>query len=229
MKDTYIRQVLDASDKIQDFDVNSRGLISVFDSDNNVMYINGDYYSWSSENRIYKNEREISDLFSLLQWNIYHNISGVKSIVVYRPFYTMLFAQLGKAIPPLGILHIEHFYGVIPCIKSSCEPCMNINDYALLIVERLKYALGNKNYCEIPAVLLENFWAIILADSPEIAIEKARVLELVAKSAWMILQYKGGSTKYIDYAVMNMFYSLYNGDTTGCYMQLIPEEGEKIE
>lgn len=196
------------------------GIISAIDCSTNQMYINHDYYSWQDGQKCYCQKQKIDDLFSALHWRLYKNLQDVTSIAMFRSRYTTLWAQRGSAIPPLGVLHTEHFYGEIPCAVLPDERDGSAAKYDRNLAKSLVSALGNKTVTEMPAVLLSQFGAFVFGCSPADVIQKAVILEKVADLAWQMLAVDGDKLMYMDYSVMNKFHALRWGDASS-YMQRI--------
>ena len=109
----------------------------------------------------------------------------------------MLWAQIGRSIPPFGIYHIENFYGEIPCTERNPQPISG--DYSEYLKNSIVEAFGNKRIEQVPAILLYGFGAVTFADSVEKAIALARCLKTVAMTAWN--QMALHKVQYIDYSM----------------------------
>lgn len=201
-------------------DMTAQGVISFFDRTSNFMIINRDYYSQRGALKYYYSKQTIHDLFSSLHWNLYEKIKDITCIATVRSPYATIWAQMGESIPPLGILHIEHFYGAIPCTPEIKEGADIPICYEDDLAETIRYALGNKTVVEMPAILLKSFGTVVFGFSPEDVVHTAAILEKVAKLAWQMRLVQGEELQYLDYATMNRFHSLYCGERTS-YMQRI--------
>ena len=197
------------------------GLISCFDKAAKTMYVNRSYSpEWTGTGKVYTDENEITDLFSRLMWKCYQQYPTVNSIAVFRTEYTMLWAQIGRSIPPFGIYHIENFYGEIPCTERNPQPISG--DYSEYLKNSIVEAFGNKRIEQVPAILLYGFGAVTFADSVEKAIALARCLKTVAMTAWN--QMALHKVQYIDYSVMNYFHARFSGEREPYMVELDMEK-----
>ena len=195
-------------------DWTQRGVLSCFDREKNEMLISHDYYSWQSGPACYQKQQKVKDPFSRLHWLLYQELPQANSIAVFRSHHTMLWAQLGEGIPPLGAWHAEHFYGEIPCTAPLKKTQMTLNAQAL--AQTVTAALGRKSLAEMPAVLLKDFG--VFAASPTDAVDTAESLEKIAELAWQMKTACGRALEYMDYASMNRFHTALSGKT-GAYLQ----------
>ena len=127
-----------------EIDICERGILSVFNRESQDMAINCDYYNQSSSIKVYHENDEINELFSSFHRHLYHMLPAAESILQYRTPYAMLWAELGKAIPPYSILHIEHFYGAVPCTGFLDKKPNYPEAFDYFMAEQVKRAMGNR-------------------------------------------------------------------------------------
>lgn len=132
---------------------------------------------------------------------LYRQCEAIKSVVHTHSTYATIWAQVGNAIPPLGTTHGDDFYGEIPCTRSLTEEEIGSNyeeNTGHLLMETLKqrHPVFNQGSSQsqqkdekmalrkTPAILVKQHGPFVWSVSPEKAVEKALVLEEVAKMAW---------------------------------------------
>lgn len=116
-------------------------------------------------------------------------------IVLYRAFpeiggvvhthsrWATVFAQAGRAIPPLGTTHADDFYGAIPCTRKM-SPQEIGGRYEWETGNVIVETFAGKNAKDVPAVLVHSHGPFCWGDSPKDAVHAAVVLEEVAFMAW---------------------------------------------
>ncbi len=116
-------------------------------------------------------------------------------IVLYRAFpeiggvvhthsrWATVFAQAGRAIPPLGTTHADDFYGAIPCTRKM-SPQEIGGRYEWETGNVIVETFAGKNAKDVPAVLVHSHGPFCWGDSPKGAVHAAVVLEEVAFMAW---------------------------------------------
>lgn len=117
-------------------------------------------------------------------YNAFENIGG---IVHTHSRWATIFAQAGKCIPPLGTTHADYFYGDVPCTRKMTTSEI-LADYETetgnVIIETFK----EKNYMEIPAVLVHSHGPFTWGADALKAVYNAIVLEEVSNMAFNALQ-----------------------------------------
>jgi L-ribulose-5-phosphate 4-epimerase len=116
----------------------------------------------------------------LLLYKTYGSIGGV---VHTHSSYATSWAQAGRAIPPFGTTHADHYYGEIPCTrlltKKETEMDYEINT-GKIIVEKL----GDSDPLTVPSVLVNGHGPFCWGKSAEDAVYNAVALEEIAKMAF---------------------------------------------
>lgn len=130
-------------------------------------------------NRIEGKYKPSSDTPTHLE--LYKAFPQIGGIVHTHSSWATGWAQTGRAIPCYGTTHADYIYGEVPCTR--CLEGKEFNEYekntGLLIAEMFK----NKDYEAIPAVLCKNHGAFAWGKNAANAVERAIVLEEVAKMA----------------------------------------------
>jgi ribulose-5-phosphate 4-epimerase/fuculose-1-phosphate aldolase len=97
--------------------------------------------------------------------------------------YATSWAQAGRAIPPFGTTHADHYYGEVPCTrlltKKETETEYEINT-GKIIVERL----GDIDPLTVPSVLVNGHGPFCWGTNAENAVYNAVALEEIAKMAF---------------------------------------------
>ena len=116
----------------------------------------------------------------LLLYNTYPSIGGV---VHTHSSYATSWAQAGRAIPPFGTTHADHFYGEIPCTRLLKDKEAD-SDYELntgkIIIERL----GKIDPLTMPAVLVNSHGPFCWGTDADNAVYNAVALEEIARMAF---------------------------------------------
>ena len=116
----------------------------------------------------------------LLLYKTYESLGGV---VHTHSSYATSWAQAGRAIPPLGTTHADHFYGEVPCTRLLTKKEIE-NDYEIntgrIIIEKL----GAVNPLAVPSVLVNGHGPFCWGNDAENAVYNAVALEEIAKMAF---------------------------------------------
>jgi L-ribulose-5-phosphate 4-epimerase len=120
---------------------------------------------------------------------IYRNFPEINAIVHTHSSHAVSFAQAKIPITCLGTTHADYFHGSIPVIRelTKKEVC---KDYELNIGKAIVETFKNLriNHLEISACLLHSHGPFIWAKNLEEALEKAFILEEIAKINFMTLR-----------------------------------------
>jgi L-ribulose-5-phosphate 4-epimerase len=116
----------------------------------------------------------------LLLYKTYTSFGGV---VHTHSSYATSWAQAGRAIPPFGTTHADHFYGEVPCTrmltKKETERDYEINT-GKIIIERL----GAIDPLTVPSVLVNGHGPFCWGTDAENAVYNAVALEEIARMAF---------------------------------------------
>jgi L-ribulose-5-phosphate 4-epimerase len=114
---------------------------------------------------------------------LYRNYESLGGVVHTHSSYATSWAQAGKAIPPLGTTHADHFYGEVPCTRLLTR-AETESDYELntgkIIIERL----GNTDPFSAPAVLINGHGPFCWGKDASDAVYNAIALEEIARMAF---------------------------------------------
>lgn len=116
----------------------------------------------------------------LLLYKAYETLGGV--VHTHSSFATS-WAQAGRAIPPFGTTHADHFYGEVPCTrlltKKETETDYEINTGKIIIE-----ILGSVDPLMVPSVLVNGHGPFCWGSDAENAVYNAETLEEIAKMAF---------------------------------------------
>ena len=116
----------------------------------------------------------------LLLYKTYETIGGV---VHNHSSYATSWAQAGRAIPPFGTTHADHYYGEVPCTRLLTDKEIE-SDYEIntgkVIVERL----GDVNPLTMPSVLVNSHGPFCWGTDADSAVYNAVALEEIARMAF---------------------------------------------
>lgn len=115
---------------------------------------------------------------------IYKEHPEVKGIVHTHSVFAVAFAQAGKDIVSYGTTHADYFHGDVKCLRALSEEEIS-SEYEKNTGKVINEYLKGKDALEVPAVLVKNHGPFTFGSSPSEALYHARVLEEVAKMAYL--------------------------------------------
>ena len=114
--------------------------------------------------------------------HLYRTFPELGGIVHIHSLNATVWAQAGKGIPPYGVIHADAFCGEIPCTRGLTEKeCKN--SYELNVGKLIEETFNQRDYIEIPGVLVKSHGAVTWGDCVERAAENAMALEAAAEIA----------------------------------------------
>jgi L-ribulose-5-phosphate 4-epimerase len=116
----------------------------------------------------------------LLLYKIFSSIGG---IVHTHSTYATSWAQAGKAIPPLGTTHADHYYGEVPCSRKLTVNEVNKN-YEVNTGKVIAEAMKGKDPLAVPSVLVNSHGPFCWGTDAEDAVYNAVALEEIARMAF---------------------------------------------
>jgi L-ribulose-5-phosphate 4-epimerase len=119
----------------------------------------------------------------LLLYKTYASIGGV---VHTHSTYATSWAQAGKAIPPYGTTHADHFYGEVPCTRSLTLKEID-NDYEINTGKVIIETLASVNPLTVPSVLVNSHGPFCWGSDAGNAVYNAIALEEIARMALFTL------------------------------------------
>jgi len=116
----------------------------------------------------------------LLLYRAYGSLGGV---VHTHSSYATSWAQAGRAIPPYGTTHADHFYGEVPCTRLLTQKETD-NDYEINTGKIIIEKMGTVNPLTVPSVLVNGHGPFCWGSDAENAVYNAVALEEIAKMAF---------------------------------------------
>jgi L-ribulose-5-phosphate 4-epimerase len=114
---------------------------------------------------------------------LYRTWKTIGGIVHTHSSYATSWAQAGRAIPPLGTTHADHYYGEVPCTRPMTDEEI-LNDYEYntgkIIVERM----GKTDPLAVPSALVHSHGPFCWGTDADDAVYNAISLEEIARIAF---------------------------------------------
>ena len=114
---------------------------------------------------------------------IYKTWEAIGGVVHTHSSYATSWAQAGRAIPPFGTTHADHYYGEVPCTRLLTDSEIE-SDYEVstgkVIVERV----GAADPLNIPSVLVNSHGPFCWGTNAYNAVCNAVTLEEIARLAF---------------------------------------------
>jgi L-ribulose-5-phosphate 4-epimerase len=139
---------------------------------------------------------------------LYRTYESLGGVVHTHSSYATSWAQAGRAIPPFGTTHADHFYGEVPCTriltKSETEKDYEINT-GKIIIEKL----GEADPLTVPSVLVNGHGPFTWGTDADNAVYNAVALEEIAKLAFYTVLL--GKTEPIDQYLLDKHFKRKHG------------------
>jgi L-ribulose-5-phosphate 4-epimerase len=114
---------------------------------------------------------------------LYNTWSSVGGIVHTHSSFATAWAQAGRAIPPFGTTHADHYHGEVPCTRSLNDSEI-ADDYEVntgrIIIERMK----DTDPLAIPSILVKSHGPFCWGTDAGNAVYNAVSLEEIARIAF---------------------------------------------
>ncbi|TAL72747.1 MAG: L-ribulose-5-phosphate 4-epimerase [Bacteroidetes bacterium] len=114
---------------------------------------------------------------------LYKAFKNTGGIVHTHSPYATAWAQAGKAIPPFGTTHADHFYGEVPCTRLLTDDETD-SDYEINTGKIIVDKLGSVNPLTVPSVLVNSHGPFCWGRDPDNAVNNAVALEEIARMAF---------------------------------------------
>lgn len=119
----------------------------------------------------------------LLLYKTYPSVGGV--VHTHSSFATA-WAQAGKAIPPFGTTHADHYSQEIPCTRSLTDKEIE-DEYELNTGKIIVETLASVNPLTVPSVLVKSHGPFCWGTDADDAVYNAIALEEIARMAFYTL------------------------------------------
>lgn len=139
---------------------------------------------------------------------LYRNYDSIGGIVHTHSTYATSWAQAGKAIPPFGTTHADHFYGEVPCSRKLTrqETAKNYEtNTGKVIIEAMK----DSDPLFIPSVLVNAHGPFSWGKDAEEAVYNAVALEEIARMAFYTVLL--GKTEPVDQHLLDKHFLRKHG------------------
>jgi L-ribulose-5-phosphate 4-epimerase len=139
---------------------------------------------------------------------LYKAFISVGGVVHTHSSFATSWAQAGRAIPPFGTTHADHFYGEVPCTRLLTHKETE-NDYEINTGKIIIEKLGKTDPLTIPSVLVSGHGPFCWGKDAENAVYNAIALEEIAKMAFYTVLL--GKTEPIDNFLLNKHFKRKHG------------------
>lgn len=142
---------------------------------------------------------------------LYKHFPKVNSIIHTHSEYCTIFAQAKMPIPCLGTTHADYFYGDVPVIEDLAIDQIEKNyehNTGIGIVNT--FSKLNISYLDVPAALIPCHGVFVWGESLKQALERAVILEHVAKMAYKTLLLNSDTT--LDKNILDKHFLRKHGD-----------------
>jgi L-ribulose-5-phosphate 4-epimerase len=116
----------------------------------------------------------------LLLYKTWESIGG---IVHSHSSYATAWAQAGRAIPPFGTTHADHYYGEIPCTRLLTDNEI-ASDYEINTGKLIIEQMGSTDPLSMPSVLVNCHGPFCWGTDADNAVYNAVSLEEIARMAF---------------------------------------------
>ena len=140
---------------------------------------------------------------------LYKAFPNIGAIVHTHSPYAVAFAQAKRDIPPYGTTHADAFFGPIPCSRDLTKEEIE-GDYEANTGKLIVETFRNRDYEAIPGALIASHGAFVWGKNPEEALDRALILEEVAKMA-VLSERLNPNIKPISKALLDKHYNRKHG------------------
>jgi L-ribulose-5-phosphate 4-epimerase len=142
----------------------------------------------------------------LLLYKTYEAIGGV---VHTHSSYATSWAQAGRAIPPFGTTHADHYYGEVPCTRLLTDKEIE-SDYEINTGKVIVEILGSVNPLTMPSVLVNSHGPFCWGTDADNAVYNAVALEEIARMAFYTVLL--GRSKPINKSLLDKHFKRKHGN-----------------
>ena len=114
---------------------------------------------------------------------LYRTFKSIGGVVHTHSSYATSWAQSGRAIPPFGTTHADHFYGEVPCTRLLTR-AETENDYEINTGKIIIESIGENDPLDVPSVLANGHGPFCWGSDAANAVYNAVALEEIAKMAF---------------------------------------------
>jgi L-ribulose-5-phosphate 4-epimerase len=114
---------------------------------------------------------------------LYKSFPSVGGVVHTHSTFATSWAQAGKAIPPFGTTHADHFYGAVPCTRLLTDEEIK-TDYEINTGKVIVETLASVDPLTVPSVLVKSHGPFCWGKDARDAVYNAIALEEIARMAF---------------------------------------------
>jgi L-ribulose-5-phosphate 4-epimerase len=152
------------------------------------------------------NFKPSTDLATHLQ--LYRAFESIGGVVHTHSAYATSWAQAGKAIPPFGTTHADHFYGSVPCTRMLTDNEIE-NEYEMNTGKVIIQTMGHIPPLDIPSVLVNSHGPFSWGRDAGEAVYNAVALEEIARMAFYTILL--GRDEPVDNALLDKHFNRKHG------------------
>jgi L-ribulose-5-phosphate 4-epimerase len=115
--------------------------------------------------------------------SLYNAFESLGGVVHTHSTFATSWAQAGRAIPPFGTTHADHYYGEVPCTRLLTDEEVK-TDYEINTGKVIIETLGSVNPLTVPSVLVNSHGPFCWGKDAEEAVYNAVALEEIARMAF---------------------------------------------
>jgi L-ribulose-5-phosphate 4-epimerase len=141
---------------------------------------------------------------------LYKNYKSIGGVVHTHSSYATSWAQSGRAIPPFGTTHADHFYGEVPVTRVLTKEETE-NDYEINTGKIIVEKFGTIDPLAVPSVLVNSHGPFCWGKNAEDAVYNAVALEEIAKMALYTVLL--GKTEPIGQFLLDKHFNRKHGKT----------------
>ncbi|MEI6049602.1 MAG: L-ribulose-5-phosphate 4-epimerase [Bacteroidota bacterium] len=139
---------------------------------------------------------------------LYKTYSSIGGVVHTHSSYATSWAQAGRAIPPFGTTHADHYYGKVPCTRLLTDKEIE-NDYEMNTGKIIVETLASVNPLTMPSVLVNSHGPFCWGTDADNAVYNAVALEEIARMAFYTLLL--GRSEPIDKSLLDKHFKRKHG------------------
>jgi len=140
---------------------------------------------------------------------LYKSWPEIGGVVHTHSSYATSWAQAGKAIPPFGTTHADHYYGEVPCTRLLTDNEIE-TDYEINTGKVIVEKMGKVNPLSVPSVLVCSHGPFCWGKDADNAVYNAVALEEIAKMAFYTVFL--GKNEPISQSLLDKHYKRKHGN-----------------
>ena len=140
---------------------------------------------------------------------LYKSWPEIGGVVHTHSSYATSWAQAGKAIPPFGTTHADHYYGEVPCTRLLTDNEIE-TDYEINTGKVIVEKMGKVDPLSIPSVLVCSHGPFCWGTDADNAVYNAVALEEIARMAFYTVLL--GKNEPISQSLLDKHYKRKHGN-----------------